>query len=95
MTSETQFPNYVRFNEERCTGCAACLRVCPTKAIRIRHHRSIRIVTQCIGCGACGAPDCRTLAEDVVRGEASLNDCIWLQARRTKKKVQPADAGDD
>ena len=27
---------YVRFDEERCTGCAACLRVCPTKAIRIR-----------------------------------------------------------
>ena len=53
MTSATHFPNYVRFNEERCTGCAACLRVCPTKAIRIRHHRSIRIVTQCIGCGAC------------------------------------------
>ena len=53
MTSQPQFPNYVRFDEERCTGCAACLRVCPTKAIRIRHQLSIRIVAQCIGCGAC------------------------------------------
>jgi ferredoxin len=44
---------YVRFQEERCTGCAACLRVCPTKAIRVRHQKSIRIVEQCIGCGAC------------------------------------------
>jgi hypothetical protein len=46
-------------------------------------------------CGACGAPDCRTLAEDVVRGEAALEDCIWLQARRMEKKGLPADAGDD
>lgn len=45
--------NYVRFHESRCTGCAACLRVCPTQSIRIRHHRSIRMVNQCIGCGAC------------------------------------------
>ena len=26
-------------------------------------------------CAACGAPDCRTLAEDVVLGKASLTDC--------------------
>lgn len=26
-------------------------------------------------CGACGAPDCRTFAEDVVRGYARLTDC--------------------
>ena len=29
VTSATHFPNYVRFNEERCTGCAACLRGLP------------------------------------------------------------------
>ncbi|MBM3296187.1 MAG: 4Fe-4S dicluster domain-containing protein [Candidatus Aminicenantes bacterium] len=28
-----------------------------------------------IDCGACGAPSCLTFAEDVVRGEASLDDC--------------------
>ncbi len=44
---------YVRFDTDRCTGCAACLRVCPTKAIRIREHKSLRIVDQCIGCGEC------------------------------------------
>ncbi|QTA87403.1 4Fe-4S domain-containing protein [Desulfonema magnum] len=32
-------------------------------------------------CSACGAPDCRTFAEDVVRGEASLDDCVVLRAR--------------
>jgi iron only hydrogenase large subunit-like protein len=44
---------YVRFDEDRCTGCAACLRICPTRAIRIRQQKSIRLIDQCIGCGAC------------------------------------------
>jgi len=33
-------------------------------------------------CGACGAPDCRRFAEDVVRGVTSLDDCLVLRARR-------------
>jgi ferredoxin len=53
MTSEPYTTRYVRFDDDRCTGCAACLKVCPTKAIRIRNHSSIRLVDQCIGCGAC------------------------------------------
>ncbi len=31
-----------------------------------------------LDCGSCGAPTCRALAEDIVRGEASENDCIYL-----------------
>ena len=29
-------------------------------------------------CGACGAPDCETLAQDVVLGRAKLSDCPFL-----------------
>lgn len=29
-----------------------------------------------IDCGSCGAPTCRAFAEDVVRGNADINDCI-------------------
>ena len=32
-----------------------------------------------IDCGACGAPGCRELAEDIVRGEAQLSSCLFLQ----------------
>ena len=32
-------------------------------------------------CGACGAPNCRTFAEDVVRGRASLDACIVVHSR--------------
>ena len=28
-------------------------------------------------CGSCGAPTCKALAEDIVRGEASENDCVY------------------
>jgi iron only hydrogenase large subunit-like protein len=36
-----------------------------------------------IDCGSCGAPTCRAMAEDVVRGKASIEDCII----RLKKKT--------
>ncbi len=29
-----------------------------------------------LDCGSCGAPTCRALAEDIVSGEASIDDCI-------------------
>ena len=29
-----------------------------------------------LDCGSCGAPNCRALAEDIVKGEAGENDCI-------------------
>jgi Na+-translocating ferredoxin:NAD+ oxidoreductase RNF subunit RnfB len=30
-----------------------------------------------LDCGACGAPSCRALAEDIVRGMAKETDCIF------------------
>jgi iron only hydrogenase large subunit-like protein len=44
---------FVDFDEDLCTACGSCLKACPTKAIRIRNSKSIRIVEQCIGCGEC------------------------------------------
>ena len=32
-----------------------------------------------IDCGACGAPTCRALAEDIVKGNATLQDCLILE----------------
>lgn len=36
-----------------------------------------------LDCGACGAPSCRALAEDIVRGNAKETDCIF----KLKEKV--------
>lgn len=31
-----------------------------------------------LDCGSCGAPTCQTLSEDIVRGVATSNDCIYV-----------------
>ncbi len=58
---------YVRFSGELCTGCADCVRLCPTRAIRLRNDKPVLMPDQCIGCGDCiricsagavGAPTC-------------------------------------
>lgn len=45
--------SYVEFDEHLCTGCTKCVRVCPTKAIRIRNHRAVLFSELCLGCGEC------------------------------------------
>ena len=30
-------------------------------------------------CGACGAPSCQALAEDIVQDRAKINNCIFIQ----------------
>jgi hypothetical protein len=39
-------------------------------------------------CSACGAPDCRTFAEDVIRGKASVNDCVMLMSKYSTVEQQ-------
>ncbi|HPT31296.1 MAG TPA: [Fe-Fe] hydrogenase large subunit C-terminal domain-containing protein [Prolixibacteraceae bacterium] len=43
-----------------------------------------------LDCGACGAPNCHALAEDIVRGNAALTDCIFL---RFKNENQDGNTG--
>jgi len=38
-----------------------------------------------IDCGACGAPSCRALAEDIVLGRSTEDDCIILLKDKLKK----------
>ena len=40
-----------------------------------------------LDCSSCGAPTCRALAEDVVQGRASLDDCIFRVRDRMLKQV--------
>ena len=35
-----------------------------------------------LDCGGCGAPSCKSLAEDVARGEAAVEDCVVLMRER-------------
>lgn len=50
----------------------------------IEEMRKIDALVQLINgrdCAACGAPDCRTFAEDVVRGDVPVDACLVLRAR--------------
>ncbi len=38
-------------------------------------------------CAACGAPGCMELAEDVVRGRATLDDCVFVRIERLQKEL--------
>jgi iron only hydrogenase large subunit-like protein len=46
-------PEYLSFVEKFCTGCTQCVRVCPTKTIRIRKDKAAFYDELCIGCGEC------------------------------------------
>lgn len=41
-----------------------------------------------LDCGSCGAPNCKTLAEDIVRGNAKELDCIFLLKDKVKKLAE-------
>lgn len=38
-------------------------------------------------CAACGAPDCQTLADDIVRGEAQVSHCIFMQQQMVSQNL--------
>jgi ferredoxin len=43
----------IRFDASACSGCAACMRVCPTQAIRVRRGNAFMIEDRCVDCGEC------------------------------------------
>ncbi|MCE1197566.1 MAG: 4Fe-4S dicluster domain-containing protein [Marinilabiliales bacterium] len=46
-----------------------------------------------IDCGACGAPNCQALAEDMVQGNAKMSDCVFLQQRwQNEHKIESGKA---
>lgn len=53
-TAQNTVPvRYVQINESLCNGCVLCMKVCPTKAIRIRKDRVAHIEGICIDCWEC------------------------------------------
>ncbi len=39
-------------DKEKCTGCAACVDVCPVNAIKIENGKAV-ISEECVDCGVC------------------------------------------
>ena len=42
-----------KVNEELCTGCGACVEVCPVEAIRLSNGKAQIDGEKCVDCGVC------------------------------------------
>lgn len=49
----SEFIHSVSLNVSKCKGCTACLRRCPTEAIRIKDGHAVIDAERCIDCGEC------------------------------------------
>jgi len=54
-----------------------------------RKREEERVLAQLPGknCAACGAPSCAAHAEDVARGQASVEDCVFVRIARLQGAV--------
>ena len=43
----------ILLDKDRCTGCTACVKVCPTEAIRVNRSKAVIYNARCIDCGRC------------------------------------------
>ncbi len=74
----------------------ACLRTHPFPAraalvLDSDYHKALTMMAEMeriyqelpqLDCGCCGAPNCHALAEDIVRGNANLTDCVIILKER-------------
>lgn len=49
----TEYKHSVSLDISKCKGCTACLKRCPTEAIRIRDGHAVINPARCIDCGVC------------------------------------------
>ncbi|NOQ25097.1 MAG: 4Fe-4S dicluster domain-containing protein [Bacteroidales bacterium] len=56
----------------------------------MKKMRRVKEIMKClpdVDCGACGAPNCQALAEDIVQEQAVINHCIFIQKIFEKKGI--------
>lgn len=50
---KTDFYHAIKIDEEKCIGCAHCMKICPTEAIRIVGGKAKLHPNHCVDCGEC------------------------------------------
>ena len=49
---------YMRYTDsDACTGCGACVKICPVNALKLEGDHAVVDEEWCIGCGVC-VPQC-------------------------------------
>ncbi|NQS99531.1 MAG: DUF362 domain-containing protein [Candidatus Omnitrophica bacterium] len=69
-----------------CTGCAACVEVCPVKAITIKREKAYLDRHKCIGCASCIAACCAETID--VHWEAGADNIQEKMVEYTKAVLQ-------
>lgn len=54
-----------------------------TSIKRMKERERVYSKLKQVNCGCCGSPTCMTFAEDFVRGEVKLTDCIFLSKKNS------------
>jgi iron only hydrogenase large subunit-like protein len=54
---------------------------------KMERQRHIMCFLPGFDCAGCGAPDCQTLSEDIVQGNAQISHCIFMQHQMIKQNV--------
>lgn len=52
-TGNSFFKHSLKVDNDLCQGCTACMRICPTGAIRIRGGKAVISDNKCVDCGEC------------------------------------------
>jgi ferredoxin len=58
----------IHTKKERCRGCYACVRGCPTKAIKVENRLAEVMGDLCVNCGSCirvCAPKAKLIESDI------------------------------
>src|SRR5699024_1958814 len=70
---------------------APVLELGATRGERFERYNRMQTILKTLpglDCGACGAPSCEALAEDVVRGAAQVSDCVLLRCRQLEARLR-------
>ena len=67
-------------NQDKCTGCGACVMDCPLGAVRLKHKKAV-IDEHCTECGACRrvCPEEAITAADMMRLEGLQCDACPIR----------------
>ncbi len=59
----------------------------PAALKKMERKRRLMCYLPGFDCAGCGAPDCQTLAEDIVQGDAQISHCIFMQQQMTSQNL--------
>ena len=62
----------IDFNNEKCTGCGTCVKVCPQGAVALSNKKAVMVdYNICMECGACHM-NCEDNAVELTKGTGCL-----------------------